>query len=107
MTDDVGVNMLGKVKSHRKPARTRTLRVVVGNGRDSGKVREADRHRRGTPVQMWCPRQRGGFRRRRKRASEQDALRMRGSEPGMNTSIGFVERRDGFAAKGQEFFVGR
>ena len=30
MTDDVGVDMLGKVKADRKAARARTLRVVVG-----------------------------------------------------------------------------
>ena len=55
MTDDVGVNMLAKVEANRKAARAGTLRVVIGNGRDPGKVREADRHRRGIAVQMWRP----------------------------------------------------
>src|SRR5215471_19067342 len=42
MTDDVGVDMLGKVKANREAARAGTLRIVVGNRRDTGKVREAD-----------------------------------------------------------------
>jgi hypothetical protein len=41
MTDDVGVNMLAKVEANRKPSRAGTLRVVVGNGRNSCKIREA------------------------------------------------------------------
>jgi hypothetical protein len=61
MTDDVGVNMLGKMEAHRKAARASTLRVVGGDDQDSGKVREADRHRPPTLVQMRRSRQRGGF----------------------------------------------
>jgi hypothetical protein len=107
MTDDVGVNMLAKVEADRKAARARTLRVVVGHRRNSRKVREADRHRRGIPVQMRRARQRNGFRGRRKHASQQDALRMRGSEPRMNTIIGFVEHLNGFPAQGQELLIRR
>jgi hypothetical protein len=35
MTNDVGVDMLAEVKANRKAARASTLRVIVGNGRDS------------------------------------------------------------------------
>src|SRR6516165_2267992 len=105
MTDDVGVDMLGEMEADRKTAWARALRVVVGNGRNSRKVREAGRHRRGIPVQMRRPRQRSGLRGGRKRALQQDTLRMRGSEPRMNSTIGFVEHRKGFAAERQEFFV--
>jgi hypothetical protein len=38
MTDNVGVNMFAEVKAHRKSVRDGALRVVVGNGRDSGKI---------------------------------------------------------------------
>jgi hypothetical protein len=38
MTYDVGVNMLAKVKANRKAARARTLRIVVGNSRNSRKI---------------------------------------------------------------------
>jgi hypothetical protein len=107
MTDHVGVNMLAEVETNRKPARVGALRVVVGHGRNSRKVREAGRHRRGIPVQMRRPRQRSGFRRRRKRTGQQNALGMRRSEPRMNPAIGFVERLDGFPAQGQEFFIRR
>jgi hypothetical protein len=107
MANDVGVNMLGEVKANRKAARAGTLRVVVGNRRDPRKIREANRDRRGIPVEMRRPRQRRGFRGRRKRASQQYALRMRGSETRMNTTISFVEHCNGFAAERQEFFVGR
>jgi hypothetical protein len=107
MPDDVGVNVLAKVKAHRNAARTGTLRVVVGNGRNSRKIREADRHGSGTAVQMRRPRQRRGFRRRRKRAPQQDTLGMCGSKPGMNTTINFVEHLDRFSAQRQEFFVRR
>jgi hypothetical protein len=61
MTDDVGVDMLGEMEAHRKAARARTLRVIVGDSRNSRKVREADRHRRRFPVQVRRSRQRGGF----------------------------------------------
>src|SRR6516165_10490107 len=105
MTDDVGVDMLGEMEADRKTAWARALRVVVGNGRNSRKVREAGRHRRGIPVQMRRPRQRSGLRGGRKRALQQDTLRMRGSKPRMNSTIGFVEHRKGFAAERQEFFV--
>jgi hypothetical protein len=37
MTDDVGVNMLGKVEANRKASRAGPLRIVIGNGRDSAK----------------------------------------------------------------------
>jgi hypothetical protein len=47
MTDDVGVNMLAKVEAHRKIARARTLRIIVGDNRNSRKIREADHHRSG------------------------------------------------------------
>jgi hypothetical protein len=107
MTDDVGVNMLAKVEANRKPARAGALRVVVGNGRNSRKVREADRHRRAIPVQMRRARQRSGFRRRRKHASQQDALRMRGPESRMNTTISFVEHLNGFSAQGHELLIRR
>ena len=107
MTDDVGVDMLGKVKADRKTARARTLRVVVGNARNSRKVRETDRHRSGIPLQMRRPRQRGGFQRRRERASQQDAFGVRRSETGVDTAISFVERFDDFPAQDQEFFIRR
>jgi hypothetical protein len=105
MTDDVGVNMLAEVEANRKPARAGALRVVVGNARNSRKVRKADRHWRGISLQMRRPRQRRGFRGRRKHASQQDALRMRGPESRMNTTISFVEHLNGFSAQGQEFFI--
>src|SRR6516162_3665984 len=105
MTDDVGVDMLGEMEADRKTAWARALRVVVGNGWNSRKVREAGRRRRGIPVQMRRPRQRSGLRGGRKRALQQDTLRMRGSKPRMNSTIGFVEHRKGFAAERQEFFV--
>ena len=70
MTDVVGVNMLTEVEANRKTARAGALRIVVGDGRNSRKVRESDRHRRGIPVQMRRPRQRRGLRRRRKHASQ-------------------------------------
>jgi hypothetical protein len=107
VTDDVGVDVFAEVKANRKAARTGTLRVVVGNGRNSRKVREANSHRRRTPVQMRRAGQRSGFRRWHKRASQQDALRVSGSEPRMNPAIRFVEHRDGFTAERQELFVGR
>jgi acetylglutamate kinase len=44
MTDDVGMNMLAKVEANRKAARAGTLRVVVGDGRNSREVREANSH---------------------------------------------------------------
>src|SRR5438270_7555589 len=53
---------------------------------------------------MRRPRQRSGLRRRHKCARQQDALRMRGSEPRMNTAILFVEHVDDFPAQGQESF---
>ena len=56
MANDVGVNMLGEVKANRKAARAGTLRVVVGNRRDPRKIREANRDRRGIPVEMRRPR---------------------------------------------------
>src|SRR5258705_9578424 len=46
MTDDVGVNMLSEVEANREAARAGTLRIVIGHGRNSRKIREADRHRR-------------------------------------------------------------
>jgi hypothetical protein len=52
MTDDVGVNMLSKVEANRKSTRGRTLRVIVGNGRDSPSIRQTDRHRCGVAVHM-------------------------------------------------------
>jgi hypothetical protein len=79
MTDGARVNMLGKVETNRKAARAGAPRVVVGNGRNSRKVREANRHRCGIPMPMRRPRQRRGFRGRGKRACQQDALRVRGS----------------------------
>ena len=81
MSNDVGMDMLGKVEANCKAAWARTLRVVVGNGRDPRKIREANRHRRGIAVQMRRPRQRCGFRGRRKRTLQQDTLRVRRSEP--------------------------
>ena len=107
MTDVVGVNMLAEVEANRKVPRAGALRVVVGNVRNPRKVREADRHRRGIPVQMRRPCQRSGFRGRGKCPSQQEALGMRGSEPRMNTAISFVKGRYGFSARGQEFFVRR
>jgi hypothetical protein len=107
MTDDVGVNMLGEVEANRKATRPGALRVVVGNRRNSRKVREADGHRSEIPLQVRRSRQRSGLRGRRKRARQQDALRMRRSKPRMNTAIDFVEHLNGFAAQGQGFFVGR
>ena len=40
MRDDVGMNMLGEMEANRKTARARTLRVVVGNGRNAREVPE-------------------------------------------------------------------
>jgi hypothetical protein len=37
MTDDVGVDMLGKMKANRNAAWAGALRIVVGNGRHSRK----------------------------------------------------------------------
>jgi hypothetical protein len=107
MCDDVGVDMLGKVKADRDAARSAALRVVVGDRRNSGEIRETDRHRCRSPVQMRRTGQRRPLRRRRKRAGQQDALRMGGSVPGMNAAIGLVEGRDDFPAEGQEPFVCR
>ena len=61
MSDDVGMNMLGKVEANRATARARTLRVVIGNGRNSREVREAHRHRSGIPLDMRRTRERDGF----------------------------------------------
>ena len=107
MRDDVGVSVLGQVKANRKAARAGALRVVVGDARNTGEIREADRHRRRSPVDMRRPRQRAGFRRRRKDAGQQDALGMRRSEPGMHATVEFVEFFDDFVAQRQELFIGR
>src|SRR5438477_10313647 len=91
MSNDVGVNMLGEVEANRKPARAGPLRVVIGNTRNSREVRKPDGHRSGATLQMRRPRQRSGFGGGRKRAFQQDALRMRGSESRMNPTISPVE----------------
>src|SRR5205085_7104429 len=103
MSNDVGVNMLGEVEANRKPARTGPLRVVIGNTRNSREVREPDGHRSGATLQMRRPRQRSGFGGGRKRAFQQDALRMRGSESRMNPTISPVEHLNGFSAQGRFF----
>jgi hypothetical protein len=38
MTDNVGVDMFGKVKADRKTARAGTLGIVIGDGRNSRKI---------------------------------------------------------------------
>src|SRR5215469_7811282 len=107
MPDNVDVDMLSKVEANRKAARPGTLRVVVGNAWYSRKVREPDGQWRGIPLQMRRPRQRSRLSRGRKRALQQNALRMRGSEPRMNTAINLVERLDDLPAQRQELFVRR
>src|SRR5438128_12044155 len=105
MSDNVGVNMLRKMEANREAPRAGSLRVVIGDGWNSCEIREAHRHRSGTPMEMRRARQRGSFRRRRKPACQQDALRMRRSEPGMDTTVNFVKSFDDFMAEGQQFFV--
>src|ERR1035437_2844809 len=105
MSDDVGMNMLGKVETNRATARARTLRVVIGHRRNSREVREAQRYPRGVPLDVWRAGKRGGFSRRRKDACQQDAFRVSGSEPWMNTTVGFVKSLDNVMAKDQQFFV--
>jgi hypothetical protein len=51
MTDDVGVNMFAEMEANRKAARAGTLRVVIGNGRNSRKIREP---RTATGVEFRC-----------------------------------------------------
>jgi hypothetical protein len=62
MSDNIRMNMLGKVEADGTTARAGTLRIVIGNGRNACEVREAHRHGRGTPPDMWRARERGGFR---------------------------------------------
>jgi hypothetical protein len=52
--DDVGVDVFVEVEAEREAARACALRVVVGDGRDSGEVGEADGDWSGGALNMRC-----------------------------------------------------
>src|ERR1700733_6731061 len=62
MSDDIRMNMVGKMEANGATARAGTLRVVIGNGRNSREVRKPHRHRGGIPLDMGRAREGGGFR---------------------------------------------
>ncbi len=97
--DDVGVDMLVEVEADGAAARACVLLIVVGNGWDSGEVGEAHGYRGGGALDVRCAGERDGFLRRCKRAREEDALCVCGSEAWMNAAVRFVECCDDVAAK--------
>ena len=59
VSDDVSVDVFVEVKADDATARARVLRVIVGNGGDSGEVGEAHRYWSGRPLDVRCTGERG------------------------------------------------
>jgi hypothetical protein len=74
MSDNVGVDMIGKMEADGDPARAGLCRVVVGDRGDAGGVRIADGHGRGWPVRVRGAGQPGRLGRRAERAHEHKTL---------------------------------
>ena len=105
MTDNIGMNVLGKIESDRESTRIRIL-IVIRYQRNACRVRESHSHRRRLAHDMRCPRQCGGLGRRRERASQHDALGM-GWTKARVQSKDRVELLQNLIAKRNKFFIGR
>src|ERR1700735_1385308 len=75
MTDNIGMNVLGKIESDRESTRIR-IRIVIRYQRKAGRVRESHSHRRRLTNDVRRLRQRGSLFRRSERASQHGALGM-------------------------------
>src|SRR5579883_1012251 len=93
------------MKSNGKSARIRA-RVVVGNCRKTCRIREPRRYRRRFALDMRCPRKPACPRAWSEASAQQNTLRMRRSEAGMNPENG-IKLLDQLFAESDNSFVPR
>src|ERR1700677_3805066 len=95
--DDVGVDVFIEVEADSAAARA-CIGIVVGNVGDAGEIGEPHRYGSGTSLDMRCPSERSGLRRRRERSREENPLRVRRPEARVNAAIGLIEGCEGLSA---------
>jgi hypothetical protein len=87
---DVGVNMFAEMKSDRAAARAGNLGIVVGDGGNSSKVREAHGHC-GLAMRVRSTRERSCVGRGLEGSCKQDSLGVSGAETRMLAAVNIVE----------------